>query len=175
MDLFDIFVRIVGSPLFLGFAVLTAVGGSAYGVVMRVRTQQRLVAFMQAHGLRWADTGSTMWLARLIERWDLQQICGNVDQRWVEVRSRIRRGRWIVVTADRAIVAQDGAGVVSLGAWTRPQPPAPLVGLRMDATGSELRVYVGGGDYVPFVVAAVGYTKMLEAHPVDPDAIRTAR
>jgi hypothetical protein len=171
MDAFDLFARIVGSPLFQVVAVLAVVGASVYGVITRVREQQRLVAFMQAHGFRWTDTGSTMWLARLIERWDLQQICGHFDGRWVEVRSR-RGGRTIVVTADRDLVSRDDCGVVSLGAWTRPQPPAPLVGLSMNARDRQLQVHVGS-DYVPFIVAAVAYTKALEDRPVDPNASRT--
>ena len=115
-----------------------------------------------------------MWLARVIERWEMRDICGHLDGRWVEVRSRVRRYRCITVTADRDLVSGQRAGVVSLGAWTRPKPPALLEGMRLDAAGRQLRVFVGGGDFVPYIVAAVAYAKTLEQHPVDPDAGRTA-
>ena len=175
MDALDIFARIVGSPLFVAAAVITTVGASGYAVLKATRTQQRLVAFMHANGFRWTDTGSTMWLARVIERWEMRDICGHLDGRWVEVRLRVRRYRCITVTADRDLVSGQGAGVVSLGAWTRPKPPALLEGMRLDAAGRQLRVFVGGGDFVPYIVAAVAYAKSLEEHPVDPDAGRTAR
>ena len=168
MDALDIFTRIVGSPLFVAAAVITAVGASGYAVLKATRTQQRLVAFMHANGFRWTDTGSTLWLARVIERWGMRDICGHLDGRWVEVRSRVRRYRCITVTADRDLVSGQVPGVVSLGAWTRPKPPALLEGMRLDAAGRQLRVFVGGGDFVPYIVAAVAYAKTLEEHPVDP-------
>ena len=167
MDALDIFARIVGSPLFVAAAVITAVGASGYAVLKATRTQQRLVAFMHANGFRWTDTGSTMWLARVIERWEMRDICGHLDGRWVEVRSRVRRHRCITVTADRDLVSGQGPDVVSLGAWTRPKPPALLEGMRLDAAGRQLRVFVGGGDFVPYIVAAGAYAKTLEEHPVD--------
>ena len=170
MDALDIFAGIVGSPLFVAAALITAVAASGYAVLEAIRTQQRLVAFMRANGFRWTDTGSTMWLARVIERWEMRDICGHLDGRWVEVRSRVRRSRCITVTADRDLVSGQGTGVVSLGAWTRPKPPALLEGVRLDAVGRQLRVLVGGGDFVPYIVAAVAYAKALEEHPVAPDA-----
>jgi hypothetical protein len=174
MDALEMFARIVGSPLFVVAAVITVVGAGGYAVSKAIRTQQRLVAFMLANGFRWIDTGSTMWLARLIERWEMRDICGHLDGRWVEVRSRVRQYRRITVTADRDLVSGQGSGVVSLGAWTHPKPPALLEGMRLDAAGRQLRVFVGGGDFVPYIVAAVAYAKTLEGHPVDPDASRTA-
>ena len=174
MDALDIFARIVGSPLFVAAAVITAVGASGYVVLTAIRTQQRLVAFMHANGFRWTDTGSTMWLAGVIERWGTRDICGHLDGRWVEVQSHVRRYRCITVTADRDLVSGQVPGVVSLGAWTRPKPPALLEGMRLDAAGRQLRVFVGGGDFVPYIVAAVAYAKTLEEHPVDPDPGRSA-
>lgn len=173
MDVLDTIARITGSPLFVAAAVTTAAGAGGYAVYSAIRTHQRLVGFMRANGFRWTDSGSTMWLARVIERWEMRDICGHLDGRWVEVRARVRRNRCITVTADRDLVSRPGAGVVSLGGWTRPTPPAPLEGMRVDADGRQLRVFVGdGGDFVPFIVAAVAYTKTLEEHPVDPDASR---
>jgi len=89
MDALDIFTRIVGSPRFVAAAVITAVGASGYAVFKATRTQKRLVAFMHANGFRGTDTGSTMWLAQVIERWEIRDICGHLDGRWVEVQSHV--------------------------------------------------------------------------------------
>lgn len=176
MTAFDAFALVVGSPLFLSAAVLTAVAASVYAILQGVRSQQRFVAFMEAYGLRWTDTGSTMWLARVIERWERRDICGHLDGRWVDVRSRIRRGRFITVTADRDIVTGQGAGTISIGAWTRPKPPALLEGMHLDVlAGRQLRVFVGGGDFVPYLFAAVAYAKALEEQPVVLGAGHAAR
>lgn len=166
MDAFDWLIAVVGSPLFLAAAVMTAVGVGAYAVLQAVRKHQRLVAFMQANGLHWSDTGSTMWLARVIERWDLCNICGELDGRWVDVRWRNRSGRFITVTANRDLTSGDSAGVVSLGAWTRPKPPTMLEGMPLAVSGRQLRVFVGGGEFIGYLPAAVAYTKALEAQPV---------
>ena len=166
MDALDFFTRIVGSPIFLPATTLTAVGAGIYAVRKAMRSRQRLLAFMQTHGFRWTDTGSTMWLARVVERWDLLDICGSFDGRWVDVRLRVRQGRWITVTADRDIVSGQNARAISLGAWTHPKPPALLEGMHLDAAGRQLRVFVGGGDFIPFIAAAVAYTKALEEQPV---------
>ncbi len=172
MDAFDIFAKIVGSPFFVAAATLTVIGAGGYAVLQSVRSRQRLLAFMQTHGFRWTETGSTMWLARVIERFEMLDICGQFDGRWVDVRSRGRRGRSITVTANRELVPGPNTRVISLGAWTDPRPPGLLAGLHLGATGRELRVYVGGGDFVPYIVAAVAYTKTLEERPIDPDAGR---
>lgn len=172
MDAFDLFAMIVGSPFFMAAAVLTAVGASGHAVREGLRSRRRLLAFMQTHGFRWTDTGSTMWLARVIERWEVLDIHGQFDGRWVDVRSRIRRGRCIRVTANRELVSGQSARMISLGAWTHPKPPALLEGLHLDACGRELRVFLGGGDFVPYIAAAVGYAKALEEQPVDPDTSR---
>jgi hypothetical protein len=168
MDAFDWFARVVGSPLFVAAAVMTAVCAGAYAVLQGVRKHQRLVAFMQANGLRWSDTGSTMWLARVIERWEMCNICGELDGRWVEVHWRNRRGRYITVTANRELASRDDAGVVSLGAWTHPAPPPLLEGMYLDVSGRRLRVFVGGREFVPYLHAAVAYAKTLEGQPVTP-------
>ncbi len=170
MDFFDIFAKIVGSPLFVAAATLTVIGAGGYAVLQSVRSRRRLLAFMRTHGFRWTETGSTMWLARVIERWEVLDICGHFDGRWVDVRSRIRHGRWITVTANRELVSGPTTRVISLGAWTDPRPPALLEGLHLDASSKELRVLVGGGNFVPYIVAAVAYTKTLEERPIDPDA-----
>ena len=172
VDAFDIFAMIVGSPLFAAAAVLTAIGAGSHAVLQSVRSRRRLIAFMQTHGFRWTETGSTMWLARVIERFEVLDICGQLDGRWVDVRSRGRGGRCITVTANRELVSGQGARVVSLGAWTQPRPPALLEGTHVDVSGCELRVFIGGGNFVPYIVAAVAYAKTLEELPVDPDAGR---
>ena len=130
MELFDIFSVIVGSPLFKAAAVLTAVAASGYAVLQAVGSRRRLLGFMETHGFRWTDTGSTLWLARVVERWDVLDICGHLDGRWVDVRSRIRRGRFITVTADRELVPGEGDRRVSLGPWTRPKPGRSWSGWR---------------------------------------------
>jgi hypothetical protein len=168
MDALDTLALIVESPLFMAVAVLTVVGGTAYAVLQAVRTRQRIVSFMQAHGFRWTDTGSTMWLARLIERWEMLEISGALDGLSVDVRMRIRRGRCITVTANRDLVSRPDAGVVSVGAWTHPRPPALLEGMHLDVSGRQLRLFVGGGDFVPYLRAAVAYARTLEGQPVDP-------
>lgn len=172
MDAFDIFAKIVGSPLFMVAAVLIAIGASGHAVIRSVRSRRRLLGFMKTHGFRWTETGSTMWLARVIERFEVLDICGHFDGRWVDVRSRIRHGRWITVTANRELVSGPTTRVISLGPWTDPRPPALLEGLHLDASSQELRVLVGGGDFVPYIVAAVAYAKALEERPVNPDAGR---
>jgi hypothetical protein len=172
MDPFEIFATIVGSRLFMAVAALALVGASGHAVLQSVRSRRRLLAFMQTHGFRWTETGSTMWLARVIERFEMLDMCGHYDGRWVDVRSRGRYGRCITVTADRELVSGQNARVISLGAWTHPRPPAPLAGMHLDACGRELRVFLGGGNFVPYIVAAVAYAKMLEEQPVDPDAGR---
>lgn len=174
MELFDIFSVIVGSPLFKAAAVLTAVAASGYAVLQAVGSRRRLLGFMETHGFRWTDTGSTLWLARVVERWDVLDICGHLDGRWVDVRSRIRRGRVITVTADCELVPGQGDRMVSLGPWTRPKPPALLEGMPLEVSGPYLRVHVGGGDFVPYIFAAVAYAKTLEEQPLDLDDRRTA-
>lgn len=168
MGPFDVFATIVGSPVFVAAATLTAIGAIGHAVRESVRSRRRLLAFMQTHGFRWTETGSTMWLARVIERFDLLDMCGHYDGRWVDVRSRVRRGRCITVTANRDLAPGEGTRVISLGAWTVPRPPALLEGMHVDACGHELRVHLGGGNFVPYIVAAVAYAKMLEEKPLDP-------
>jgi hypothetical protein len=170
MEALDIFAQIVGSPLFMTAVVSALVGLGGYAVLRSVRSRQRLVAFMRTHGFRWTDTESTLWLAHVVEHWGLLDICGFFDGRWVDVRSRVRRDRCITVTANRDLVSGQGTRPISIGARTRPKPPALLEGMYLEVSGRQLRVFVGGGDFVPYIVAAVAYARMLEERPVDPDA-----
>jgi len=174
MDALDTFAQILDSPLFMAAAVLTAAVAGGHALLRGLRTRQRIVAFMQTHGFRWTETGSTMWLARVIERWEVLEICGHFDGRWVDVRWHGRRGRSVTVTANRDLVTGQGARVISLGGWTRPKPPALLEGMHLSVSGQKLQVFAGTGDFTPYIVATVAYARILEEQPVAVDANPTA-
>jgi len=159
---------VVTSPLFLATVLAAMAAGLAYSVFEDVRNQLAFFRFVRHYGFRRSQTASTMWLARAVEHMAALSIYGQWDGLPVTVDRPRRGGLTITVTADRDIVSARSGGRVSLGAWTRPEPPALLRTLRMDASGRQLRLHMGDArDPAPYVSAAVAYARTLAAQPLD--------
>jgi len=155
------------SPVVWTAVVAVMATGLAYWLVQAVRTELGFFRFMRQHGFRRSPTASTMWLARAVEHITALSVYGRWDGLPVTVNRPRRGGLMVTVTADGDLVSVHSSSRISLGAWTRPEPPALLRGLSLDASGRQLRLHMGDArDLTPYVSAAVAYARALAAQPV---------
>lgn len=163
----DFLEWLMTSPAAWLVAVAMMAGVLAWQSVQVVRRELAIHQFLRRHGFR-TTTESTMWLARQVERWSALSSYGYWEGMPVTVERPRRGGLTITVTAEGNLVAAPSEGRVSLGAWTRPAPPALLAGAPLEAEGRLLRLRTGEVlDLAPCLTAAVEYTRALALNPVD--------
>lgn len=164
----DGFEWLLTSPATWLVALGTMVAVLAWQAVEGVRREQAFHKFLRQHGFRLSPTGSTMWLARLIERSAALSSDGYWDGFPVTIERRRRGGLIITMTAASNLAATPSQGRVSLGAWTRPSPPALLVGAPLEADGRQLRLWTGDVlDLAPYLTALAAYARALTVAPVN--------